>query len=95
VQTRVQARADGENARWLLTRGEPKWGLPDLQLRRVPAAQVAAAEAHLRAVRAAVRLRGQAAPGDRISVAGATVTLAACEAPPGLHDAACVQVPAP
>lgn len=94
-QTRIQRRNDPRGGTWLLTRGEPKWGLPDLQVRGVAKGDEAKAEAWLVGVRTALRARDGAAPDDTLTVAGQPVKLHSCDAPDGLHDGACLQVLAP
>lgn len=91
--TRTQRRPDGAQALWLFTRGEPRWGRPDLQLRRVPEGQAAPAERLLEAARhAAAALPEPLQPGQTLQTPEGPVATRACEAPAGLHDAACVQL---
>jgi hypothetical protein len=88
-QVRRVGRADGEGL-WLHTRGLPRFGRPDVQMRGIKKENLPQAEALFTQVQASVQARG-ARPGD--TVAG--VTLQPCDAPKGFHDGACVQVPAP
>ena len=88
-QVRLTQRADGDGT-WLLTRGHPKFGAPDVQMRGIAAGQLAAARARFAEVQHQVQARG-AQVGQRV----AGVTLVACDAPKGMFDGACVQVPAP
>ncbi|MCB9524617.1 MAG: hypothetical protein H6702_14750 [Myxococcales bacterium] len=89
----VGVRADGEG-RWIYTHGEAKFGRPDLQVRRVPEAQLAAARAAVQAALKASRVRPLAAGGSLPTPAG-EVTLGPCEAPPRFHDADCLQLTLP
>ncbi len=77
----------------LLTRGNPKFGAPDVRVAGVTAANLAAAQARFAALDARALARG-AAVGETVQLpGGAAITLAACGSPPA--DAACVQAPAP
>lgn len=88
-QVRLTRRPDGDGT-WLLTRGHPKFGAPDLQMRGITKEKLTDAEALFAAVQAQVQ-----AAGGRPGAVVAGVTLAPCDAPAGFHDAGCVQVPAP
>jgi hypothetical protein len=92
-QGRLAARSDPDGGRWLLTRGNPKYGAPDLQMRRVPEAKLAAARARFIAAQQAIM--AGAGAGATVPVPGGRVALGPCEAPPGMHDADCVEIPAP
>lgn len=77
----------------LMTRGNPKFGAPDVRVVGVTKANLAAARARFAALDAHALARGGAV-GDRVALPGGdTVTLAPCGSPP--PDAECVQVPAP
>lgn len=77
----------------LLTRGNPKFGAPDVRVVGVTEHNLAAAQARFAALDAHVLARGGVV-GERVTLPGdAPVTLAACGRPPA--DADCVQVPAP
>ncbi|MCB9535549.1 MAG: hypothetical protein H6704_04725 [Myxococcales bacterium] len=77
----------------LLTRGNPKFGAPDVRVVGVTKANLAAAQARFAALDRRALARGGAV-GDTVRLPGGDpITLAACGSPPA--DAACVQVPAP
>lgn len=76
----------------LTTRGNPKYGAPDLQMRGVAPAEMGAARRRFLAVQDHLVQAG-GAPGTRVPVAGETLTLTACE--DLVVDVGCVQVPAP
>lgn len=77
-QVRMVERDDAGGTKWLMTRGNPKFGLPDLEMRGVPEAQLAAARARFAAAQARLQARGPAAlPAEP------------CTAPQGTYDAAC------
>jgi hypothetical protein len=92
-QVRLTSRPDGAN-HWLLSRGNPKYGAPDLQMRGIPAAKLDAARARFGEVEDVLLQRG-GKPGAKIAVRGRLLQLQQCDAPPGLHDDACVQIPPP
>jgi hypothetical protein len=93
AQVRLTSRFEGK-ARWLLSRGNPKYGSPDLQMRGIDPAALDGARAHFIAVQEVVVVRG-GKPGDTVPVGAERVTLHRCEAPKGLHDDACVQIDPP
>ena len=88
-QVRLTSRFEGK-ARWLLSRGNPKYGAPDVQMRGIDPATLDAARAKFVAVvDAVIKL------GGKVGDTRAGAKLRRCEAPKGLHDAECVQVTAP
>lgn len=76
----------------LTTRGNPKYGAPDLQMRGVAPAEMGEARRRFLAVQDHLVQAG-GAPGTRVPVAGETLTLTACDAL--VVDVGCVQVAAP
>ena len=93
-QLRLSQRPDGDK-RWLLTRGNPKYAAPDLQMRGIDRGRIGAARALFVQVQEALVVRGGTA-GQRLpGPDGRQVTLKPCEAPPGLFDAECVQIDPP
>ncbi len=91
AQVRLTSRFEGK-ARWLLSRGNPKYGAPDLQMRGIDPNRLPAARARFVAVQSALVARGGQI-GQRVPVpSGRPVLLKRCEAPKGLFDAECVQI---
>jgi hypothetical protein len=74
---------------WLFTRGNPKFGEPDLLMRGVKPDQMAAAQATFKAVHAALLKRGGVRDGTQ-TLAGKTLT--PCAVPAGTFDAECVEI---
>ena len=94
AQVRLSSRLEGK-ARWLYSRGNPKYGAPDVQMRGIDPGALADARARFLAVEAAVVQRGGAV-GQRVPVpSGRPVELKPCEAPKGMFDAECVQIDPP
>jgi len=81
VQVRVVTKNDEGGKKWLLTRGNPKFGLPDLEIRGVDDAGVDAARARLLAAQRRLHVEGPAgAPPEP------------CTGPKGSYDGACRRV---
>ena len=77
-QMRFVTRDDAGGTKWLLTRGNPKFGLPDLEMRGVAPAALAAARAKLSTAQAGLQSKGPtAAPKEP------------CAGPKGTYDADC------
>ncbi len=93
-QLRLETRADG-GGKWLLSRGNPKYGHPDLQMRGVPAARLTAARKRFIAAQEALLRSGGKAGATLKLPGGGAIKLLPCDAPKGFHDANCVQIPAP
>ncbi len=89
----LSVRTDGER-RWVYSRGEAKFGRPDVQVRGVPVARLAEAQALLAAA-LAQSARRPLAVGAEVTGPGGVVRAQACDAPPRFFDGACVQLPAP
>lgn len=75
---------------WLFTRGNPKFGEPDLLMRGVRPADMATAQATFKRVHAALLARGGVQGDSRATLAGKT--LRPCQVPAGIFDAACVEI---
>lgn len=90
-QVRLAQRREGDRVT-LLTRGNPKFGAPDLQMANIAAGGLEAARARFVAVQAQLIERG-GVPGGRVWVSGDAVPLAACEG--AVVEVACVAVAAP
>lgn len=80
-QIRMVTREDEGGGHWLLTRGNPKFGLPDLEMRGISPAGLA--EARGRFVAAERKLRAQG-PSE--------APKALCTGPKGTYDAECRRV---
>jgi hypothetical protein len=81
VQVRVVTKNDEGGKKWLLTRGNPKFGLPDLEIRGVADADLEKARARLNAAQRRLHVEGPAgAPPE------------ACTGPKGSYDGACRRV---
>lgn len=93
-QARLARRADAEGTKWLYTRGNPKWGRPDVQMRGVRPGTMQAAQARFTAVNTAV-LQNGGRPGMTLKTAAGPLRLQPCTAPKRFHDAGCVQISAP
>jgi hypothetical protein len=81
-QLRMVTRDDTDGKKWLLTRGNPKFGLPDLEMRGIPAAELEPARAKFSKLQQ--RLHAQ---GPSLAPAGP------CTGPKGTYDADCRLVP--
>lgn len=90
-QVRLGAAKKGGGV-WLFSRGNAKFGEPDLLIRDIAPEKLAQAKARFKTVHAALLARGGArvAGESADSIAGAT--LLPCTAPPGFFDAGCVQI---
>lgn len=94
-QVRLASRPDPQGGTELLTRGNAKYGVPDLVMRSVPRDRLPAARARFSAVQAALLTRG-GKPGDTLPIAGAPpARLTPCGPDAGDFDASCVSVEAP
>jgi hypothetical protein len=80
-QLRMVTRDDADGKKWLLTRGNPKFGLPDLEMRGIPAADLEAARGRFSKLQQRLQAQGP-------SQAPATP----CTGPKGTYDADCRQV---
>ncbi len=80
-QLHMVTRDDTGGSKWLMTRGNPKYGVPDLEMRGVAPAGLEAARAQFAVVEARLLARGP-------SVA----PKAACMAPAGTYDGECRRI---
>jgi hypothetical protein len=81
-QLRMVTRDDADGKKWLLTRGNPKFGLPDLEMRGIPAADLEPARARFSKLQQRLHAQGPAeAPATP------------CTGPKGTYDADCRSVP--
>ncbi|MGK0360643.1 MAG: hypothetical protein ACI9U2_002956 [Bradymonadia bacterium] len=90
-QIRLGAAKKGKGV-WLFSRGNAKFGEPDLLIRDVPPSKLAQAKARFKTVHAALlsRAGGRVAGESAQMIAGET--LLPCTAPPAFFDAGCVQI---
>ena len=77
---------------WLFSRGNAKFGEPDLLIRDIAPDRMVAAKARFKTVHAALlsRAGGRVAGESAMTIAGEA--LLPCTAPPGFFDAGCVQI---
>ena len=80
-QLRLVARDDAAGTQWLMTRGNPKYGLPDLEMRGIPTAGLEAARGKFMAAQKRLHAQGPSAAPP-----------AACTGPKGTYDADCRRV---
>lgn len=91
-QVRLLQRIGPDGGVTLLTRGNPKYGAPDLQMRGIDRAALSAARARFLAAQAAL-IEDGGAPGRSLTVQGEAVRLAPCE---GVAiEVGCVRIDAP
>lgn len=89
VRLGASKRDDGV---WLTTRGNPKFGEPDLLMRGIPADGLAAAKARFATVHAALLARGGGRAGDASDGRIAGAPLLACDLPKGAVDVECARI---
>lgn len=90
-QIRLGAAKKGGGV-WLFSRGNAKFGEPDLLIRDIAPDKMASAKARFKTVHAALLARGGARVAGEASNTIAGETLLPCTAPPRFFDAGCVQI---
>jgi hypothetical protein len=93
-QGRLSRRADTNGTTWLYTRGNPKYGRADLQMRGIKPGSLGPAQLRFKAAQAALLAHGGAV-GSTLQTSQGRLRLLACAAPQRFHDAGCVQITAP
>lgn len=91
AQVRLQARKQ-DGAVWLYSRGNPKFGEPDLLMTAIAPADLPAAKARFARAHAAILQRGGGRLGDASDAVVGDVTLGPCAAPEGLFDVECARI---
>lgn len=90
-QVRLSA-AKRDGGVWLYTRGNPKFGEPDLLMKGVTPAAMPAAKTRFTTVHEALLRRGGGRVGDASDRTVADTPLLPCDAPQGIFDVECVRI---